>query len=82
MSRLDKTVTEGFLEIDLDDDHKLPKTMRLVLLAGTKGRGKEAGADKDKSNTEHVAFHYNYVLGEWGQVERLTPPKDAVKLIK
>ena len=82
MSRLDKTVTEGFIEIDLDDEHQLPKTMRLVLLAGTKGQGKEAGEKSKDENAEHVAFHYNYTLGEWGQIERLAPPKDAVKLIK
>ena len=86
MSRVDMRITQGYLEVDLDRDHKLPKTMKLVILTGVKGDGMDAGKNKrkrrDLGNEEHVAFTFAYDLSGWSDVEPIVLPRGVNKILK
>ena len=78
-------ISQGYLEVDLDNDSNLPKTMKLVVLTGVKGKGMDAGKDKRKrrelGNEEHVAFTFDYNLSRWSDVEPITLPREVRKIL-
>ena len=73
MSRADKTATNAYYDIQIDPETQLPKRMRILLLTGQKGltevkNNKIVGGD-------HVAFHFEYELSEFGRKAGSIPPK-------
>ena len=79
---MDATVSRAIYEIKIDHETNLPTSIKLSILTAVRsGDGKK----KDKSletNKEHVAFHLNYRLQQFGEVAKFEIPKDAAKLLR
>ena len=72
-------MTNAFYEIEIDHKTSLPKTIRLVVLTGTRVETEMKG---DKvAGGRHVAFHFNYELSSFGKLKAPTIPADAQKLL-
>ncbi len=81
MSRVDKTATECYYEIDIDLTSRLPKSIRKLVLTGV--RGVDTGKNRKKlGDEEHVAFSFTYNLDSFGEVDRFSIPRDARKLLR
>ena len=80
MSSLDKSLTNAYLDIEIDHATQLPVSMKVVLLAATKG---ETEVDKAKKivGGKHVSFHFNYTFSDFNQVEKPNVPKEAQRLL-
>ena len=78
MSRVDKTRTQAFYEIDVDLATNLPKSIKMVILTGVRG----ADEDKPIANQEHVAFHFDYRMKDFGKVAAFEVPPAARKLLQ
>ena len=75
---MDKTRTQAFYEIDIDLATNLPKSIKMVVLTGVRG----ADEDKPIANQEHVAFHFDYNMKDYGKVAAFEVPKAAQKLLR
>ena len=74
MSRADKTATNATYDIEIDPETLLPVKVRVLLLTGQKGatitkNGKIVGGD-------HVAFYFDYKLGDFNTAT-VNLPRDA-----
>lgn len=76
---MDKSATNAYYDIEVDPKTSLPLRIRLTVLTGKRGttvvkKGKIIGGD-------HVAFHFEYSLSDYGKVERPKIPAAAKKLL-
>ena len=81
MSRVDKTVSSCFIEVDVDLDTDMPKSIKMTVLTGVRGGGKASDGTSFGDN-EHVAFHFDYELNAKKNVSRFSIPREAQKLMK
>ena len=82
MSRVDKTATECYYEIDIDLETRLPKSITKLVLTGVRGANSGKKKQRRIGHEEHVAFHFTYTLDSFGQVDRFAIPRDAQKLLR
>lgn len=75
---MDKTRSQAIFEIDVDLATNLPKSIKMIVLTGVRG----GDDDKAIGNQEHVAFHFDYNLKDYGKVAAFEVPKQAQKLLK
>ena len=76
---MDKTLTNAVYEIDIDRKTMQPKTIRLSVMAGTKGETEKKG--KKIVGGKHVAMHFTYKLSSYGKVDRPDIPAEARRLL-
>ena len=84
MSRADKSVTRCFLDIDVDPETELPRSIQMTVLTGVRG-ATDAGEKGDKSfadGVEHVAFHFDYSIETPEDAVRFEIPREAAKLMR
>ncbi len=75
---MDKTRTQAIYEIDVDLATNLPKSIKMIILTGVRG----ADEDKPIGSQEHVAFHFDYNLKDYGKVAAFEVPIPARKLLR
>ena len=80
LSSLDKSMTNAYYDIEIDPAAQLPVSIKMVLLAATKGETEVNKARKIVGG-KHVAFHFTYALSDFGKTERPAIPKEAQKLL-
>ena len=78
---MDKTVSDGYLLIDLDREHRFPVSIRMVITAGIKGAEDPTEPWNADKVAEHIVFDHLYRLGGFEGVERFVVPLDARKLL-
>lgn len=79
MSRLDRSLTNSYYEIEIDPETQLPVSINTVLIAAIKGESEAKG--KKIVGGRHVAFHFKYTLSDFGKVKPPSVPKEARKLL-
>ena len=79
MSSLDKSVTNAMYEIEIDPETVLPVRIHVTVLTGRRGTTEMEG--KKITGGEHVAFHFEYRLEKFGELDRLEIPSDARRLL-
>ena len=82
LSRVDKTVSRTFMEIDINHETSLPEKFRMVVLTGVKGTGGDKNGKGRLDNEEHVAFHFEYTIGDIDEVAAFKVPPAARKLLQ
>jgi hypothetical protein len=77
---LDRSLTNAWYEIEIDPATQLPVRLKVVLLAAIRG---ETEYDRAKRITggNHIAFHFEYRLGDFGEVEKPQIPIQAMRLL-
>ena len=80
MSSLDKSLSNAYYEIEIDPALELPVSMKVVLLAATRGET-EVDAKKRIVGGRHVAFHFQYSLSDFGKIEKPAIPREALRLL-
>jgi hypothetical protein len=77
---LDKSLTNAYYEIEIDPETELPVRLKVVLLAAIRG---ETESDRQKKITggRHIAFHFEYKLGQFGKIEKPDIPFEAMRLL-
>ena len=78
---MDKTISGGYYLIDLERDHSLPKTIKMVITAGVKNP-RDPDTYEGEEVPEHLSWHFEYTFNEWGKVERFVVPPEAKALLK
>jgi hypothetical protein len=76
---MDKTLTNAYYEFDIDEKTLLPRRIRMTVLAGRRGATEKEG--RKIVGGEHVAFHFTYLLKDYGKVKRLEIPREAARLL-
>ncbi len=76
---MDKTITNAYYDIEIDPETKLPVSIHVVILTGSKG-GTEAKGKKILGG-EHVAFHFKYELSRFGKIKKPVIPPAAWRLL-
>ena len=76
LSRVDKQITNAFYEIELNDDRTLPVRIHVTVLTGRKGATLSKGAKI--TGGEHVAFHFEYTLSKFDELESPEVPPEAL----
>lgn len=79
MSRADKTATNAYYDVQLDPKTQMPTHMRVLLLTGQKGATKIK--NKKIVGGDHVAFHFEYKLSQFGRKQE-TIPTDAQAMLR
>ncbi|MFQ5654990.1 MAG: hypothetical protein ACE5GW_09695 [Planctomycetota bacterium] len=79
LSRVDKTTTRCYYEIDINHDTQLPRSIRMVVLTGVKSGDKKKGSF---GNEEHVAFHFDYSIEAFNEVASVKVPRAAQKILR
>ena len=79
MSGLDKTITNAYYEVEIDPATKLPVSITMVILTGTKAGTESKG--KQITGGRHVAFHFKYELSDFGKVDKPQIPLEAQRLL-
>ncbi|MBI4607160.1 MAG: hypothetical protein HY721_34790 [Planctomycetes bacterium] len=77
---MDKSLTNALYEIEIDPQTQLPITIKMLLLAATKGET-EVNKAKKIVGGRHVAFHFRYDLSDFGKVEKPKIPQEAQRLL-
>ncbi len=80
MSSFDKSLANAFYEIEIDPASQLPVSIKILLLAATKGET-EINKQKKIVGGKHVAFHFTYALSDFGKIEKPSVPREAQKLL-
>jgi len=78
LSKVDKSLTNAYYEIEIDPDTQLPVNIHVVILTGTKGGDTEAKGKKITGG-RHVSIIMNYKLTEFGKLKPPTIPPGAQK---
>ncbi len=81
MSKVDKTLTNAYYEIEIDPSKQMPVAMHVVIMTGTKGGATESKGRKITGG-RHAVFHFNYTLSDYGTLQSPTIPPEAMKLLK
>ncbi len=79
MSGADKTIANAYYEIEIDPKTTLPVRVKVTVLTGRK-----SGTEKKDGKIlggEHVAFHSEYLLSDFGKVQSPKIPAEAQKLL-
>lgn len=74
---MEKSISRCLYEIEFDEKTNLPKSMRMVVLAGVKNAKNDPKLEKG----EHVAFTFDYEFSNFGGVEKFQIPREVAKLI-
>lgn len=77
---MDKTITNAYYEIELDHKSGLPRRIHVTVLTGTRG-STEVDKKKKIISGEHVAFHFEYRLSKFDDVEAVEVPRGARRLL-
>lgn len=80
LSSLDKSLTNAFYDIEIDHTTELPLSLKVVLLAATKGET-EVSKDKKIIGGKHVSFQFKYTFTDFNKVEKPAVPKEAQRLL-
>ena len=79
MSSMDKTLTNTFYEFEIDPESYLPRRIRMLVLAGTKGGTEREG--RRIVGGEHVSMMFDFRLDDFGEIEKPDIPAPALKLL-
>ncbi len=79
MSGADKTLTNAFYEIEIDPETQLPVRIKVTALTGRKGQTRAKG--KKIIGGQHAAFHFEWKLSDFGEVEKPEMPREASKVL-
>jgi hypothetical protein len=79
VSGADKTLTNAYYEIEIDPKTMLPVRIKVTALTGRKGTTRSKGGKI--IGGEHAAFHFEYVLSDFGKVKAPDMPREAAKLL-
>lgn len=76
---MDKRITNASYTVEVDPRTQVPVGIRMTVLAGRKG-----ATELNKTTIvggEHVAFHFEYTLSAFDEVDPLRIPPQAQKLL-
>ena len=72
-------MTNAFYEIEIDPETSLPIRIKVTALTGRKGKTRSKG--KRIIGGEHAAFHFEYKLSDFGEVEAPKMPRSAQRVL-
>lgn len=76
---MDKRLTNASYLIEVDPETELPVSISMTVLAGKRGSTEKKG--RVIVGGEHVAFHFEYRLSDFGKVDGFKIPRAAQKLL-
>ena len=72
-------MTNAYYEIEIDHETQLPTSIRMTVLTGRRGSTITKG--KKIVGGEHVAFHFNYALSDFGAEKAPSIPPEANRIL-
>ncbi len=74
-------MTSAYYDIEIDHASQLPVTVKMVLLAATKGETEVDKATKKIVGGKHVAFWFNYKFSDFGKITKPDVPREAQRIL-